>query len=97
MSPRVQANKVQKRLRAPRIPKISSDSVLFPKALTKMIFIFDQGFFIAHVSRVAALLRIVVFEKLAFQKSTFQKSLFKKSLFKEIFPQFYICFPTSVL
>jgi len=92
MSPRVQADKVQKRLRTPRIPSLLFQFDLVSKALTKMIFIFDQSFFIAHVSRVVALLRIVAFEKL-----TFQKSAFKESLFKEIFPPFYICFPTSVL
>lgn len=92
MSPRVQEDKVQKRLRTPRIPSLFFQFELFHKALMKSVFLFIQGFFIAHVSRVAALLRIVVFEKL-----TFQKSAFKKSLFKEIFPPFYICFPTSVL
>jgi len=91
MSPRVQADKVQKRFRTPRIPSLFFQFDLVLKALMKRCSLFDQGFFIAHVSRVAALLRIVVFEKLAFQKSAFQKLLFK-----EIFPPFYICFPTSV-
>ena len=47
MSPRVQADRVQKRLRTPRIPKFSSHSVLFSKALMKSVSLFIQGFFIS--------------------------------------------------
>jgi hypothetical protein len=81
MSPRVQANKHQKRRRAPRIPKISSRFILFFKALTEMIFIFDQGFFIAHLSRLVFLFRSVVP---------------KVTTFKIIFPLNNICFQASV-
>jgi len=111
MSPRVQAERIQNRLRTPRIPKFSSHSILYFEALAKRDFLFDQsffiakinslisaliekrdflfdqGFFIAHVSRVADLFRIAVFKL----------GDFKKSAFKTIFPQFYICFSTSVL
>ena len=81
MSPRVQANESQKRLRTPRIPFLFFQTDLIFKALTKEIFLFDQSFFIAPLSKPIDLLRIVVFEKKAF---------------KEFFPQYYICFPTSV-
>lgn len=92
MSPRVQEERIQNRLRTPRIPKFSSHSILYFEALTKRDFLFDQGFFIAHVSRVADLFRIAVFKL-----GDFKKSAFQKLSFKEIFPQFYICFSTSVL
>ena len=116
MSPRVQAERIQNRLRAPRIPSLSFQFELFHKALMKSVslfiqgffiakidshisaliekrdFLFDQGFFIAHVSRVADLFRIAVFKL-----GDFKKSAIQKLSFKEIFPQFYICFSTSVL
>ena len=82
MSPRVQANKYQKRRRAPRISSFFFQFDLVLKALTKMIFIFDQSFFITHLNSAVDLFRIVVFEKKTFQES---------------FPQFHFCFPTSVL
>lgn len=86
MSPRVQADRVQKRLRTPRIPKFSSHSVLFSKALMKSVSLFIQGFFIAHPGNAVDLFRIAFSEKAAFKKSSFRD-----------FPQFYICFPTSVI
>jgi len=91
MSPRVQAERIQNRLRTPRIPSLSFQFELFHKALMKSVSLFIQGFFIAHVSRVADLFRIAVFKLGAFKKSAFQKLSFKT-----IFPQFYICFSTSV-
>ena len=81
MSPRVQTSKTQKRLRTPRIPFLLFRFHLIFKALTKGFFLFDQSFFISPVSNAVDLFRIVVF---------------KKKAFKEFFPQFYICFPTSV-
>lgn len=59
MSPRVHADKVQKRLRTPRIPKFSSHSVLFSEALMKSVFLFIQGFFIRLFQLKHLLLRIV--------------------------------------
>ena len=81
MSPRVQARIGQKCLRTPRIPFLFFKFDFVLKALMKEIFLFDQSFFIAPLSKPIDLLRIVVFEKKAF---------------KEFFPQYYICFPTSV-
>ena len=81
MSPRVQASKTQKRLRTPRIPFLFFKFEFVIKALMKSVFLFIQGFFITPVSNAVDLFRIVVF---------------KKKAFKEFFPQFYICFPTSV-
>jgi len=111
MSPRVQADKVQKRLRTPRIPSLLFQFELFDQALMKSVslfiqgffiarnespisaligkrdFLFDQGFFIAHPGNAVDLFRITFSEQLAFKKLSFEK----------IFPQFYICFPTSVI
>ena len=110
MSPRVQAEKSQIRHRTPRNPKYLSRFELFSKALTKNdlffdrgFFIakdaphisaltkndlfFDRGFFIAHPGNAVDLFRIVFSEKLAFQKLSFEI----------VFPQYYICFPTSVI
>ena len=49
--------------------------------ISESVFLFIQSFFITPSSNVADLFRIVVSEKKAF---------------KEFFPQYYICFPTSV-
>ncbi|MPM81879.1 hypothetical protein SDC9_128936 [bioreactor metagenome] len=46
MRPRMEKNQTPKRIRTPRVPSVSSRTVLFFKALTKEIFLFDQGFFI---------------------------------------------------
>ena len=81
MSSRVQASKYQKRLRTPRVSSLFFKSDLIFKALMKSIFLFIQGFFITPLSNVADLFRIVIF---------------KKKAFKEFYPQYYICFPTSV-
>lgn len=110
MSPRVQADRVQKRLRTPRIPSLLFQFELFNTALMKSVslfiqgffiakidylisalivkrdFLFDQGFFIAHPGNAVDLFRIAFSEKAAFKKSSFRD-----------FPQFYICFPTSVI
>ena len=56
-------------------------------ALTKNDLLFDRGFFIAHPGNAVDLFRIVFSEKLAFQKLSFEI----------VFPQYYICFPTSVI
>ncbi len=106
MSPRVQASKYQKRLRTPRVSSlffkidfvlkalmkefflfiqgfsITKDTFHIFALISKRIFLFIQGFFITPASNVPDLFRIVVFEKKSF---------------KEFFPQFYICFPTSVV
>jgi len=104
MSPRVQAKTIQKRCSTPRIPFLlfRSDLILKAlmkrvflliqsffiasfyfafKALRKRIFLFDQGFFIARLHQLRFLIGFVVF---------------KISTFKKLFPQYYICFPTSV-
>lgn len=81
MSPRVQASKYQKRLRTPRIPFLFFKTDLIFKALTKEIFLFDQSFFIAPLSKLVDLFRIAIFEK---------------KTFKEFHSQYYICFPASV-
>ena len=81
MSPRVQAIKSQNRRRTPRIPFLLFRFHLVFKALMKEIFLFIQSFFITVLSNVPELFKIVVF---------------KNKAFKEFFPQFYICFPTSV-
>ena len=86
MSPRVQADRVQKRLRTPRIPSLLFQFELFDKALMKSVSLFIQGFFIAHPGNAVDLFRIAFSEKAAFKKSSFR-----------YFPQFYICFPTSVI
>jgi len=86
MSPRVQADSHQESLRTPRVPKFFSRFNLFLQALTKMIFIFDQSFFITHSSKLIRLFRIFVFKANAI----------KKFLLKIVFPQYHICFPTSV-
>ena len=82
MSPRVQAEKSQIRLRTPRIPEFLSRSDLFSKALTKNDLFFDQSFFISDLNKLFRLIRIFVF---------------KIEIDKELFPQYYICFPTSVI
>ena len=86
MSPRVQADRVQKRLRTPRIPSLLFQFELFNTALMKSVSLFIQGFFIAHPGNAVDLFRIAFSEKAAFKKSSFRD-----------FPQFYICFPTSVI
>ena len=86
MSPRVQADRVQKRLRTPRIPSLLFQFELFNTALMKSVSLFIQGFFIAHQGNAVDLFRIAFSEKAAFKKSSFRD-----------FPQFYICFPTSVI
>ena len=82
MHPRKEKQQTNFHLRAPRVPSVPSVIDLFSKALTKEIFLFDQSFFIAPLSKPVDLFRIVIFEKKAF---------------KEFFPQYYICFPTSVI
>jgi hypothetical protein len=63
MSPRVQTRIDQKRLRTPRIPSLLFQCELVSKALTKMIFIFDQSFFIALPGNAVDLFRIAFFRK----------------------------------
>ncbi|MDD4312036.1 MAG: hypothetical protein PHW41_06105 [Eubacteriales bacterium] len=96
MSPRVQASKYQKRRRAPRIPFLLFPFDLVFKALMKEIFLFIQSFFIAKdSSHISALIskRDFFFDQ-GFFIRLFQSKL---SLLRIVFPQFYICFPTSVI
>jgi hypothetical protein len=95
MSPRVQADKVQKRLRTPRIPSLLFQFELFDKALMKSVSLFIQGFFIArNGSPISALIgkRDFLFDQ-GFFIRLFQ---LKHLLLRIVSPQFYICFPTSV-
>ena len=110
MSPRVQADKVQKRLRTPRIPSLLFQFELFDKALMKSVSLFIQGFFIArNESHISALIgkRVFLFDQSffivhpgnavdRFRIAFFEKLANQKLFFKKIFPRFYICFPTSV-
>ena len=65
MSPRVQAQTIQKRFRTPRIPFLLSRFDDDRKALAKGVLLFDQSFFITHLGKLTDLFRIVVF-KIAF-------------------------------
>ena len=56
MHPRKEKQQTNSRLRAPRVPSIPTVNDLFSKALTKEIFLFDQGFFIAQVYKKRFLL-----------------------------------------
>ena len=87
MSPRVQAQTIQKRFRTPRIPFLLSRFDFAFKALTKRIFLFDQSFFITHSNRLRRFNRIAVFKIASLEELFFQK---------ELFSQYDICFPTSV-
>jgi hypothetical protein len=83
MSPRVQAQMIQKRFRTPRIPFLLSRFNYEGEALTKRISLFDQSFFIFNNgSRISALMKRVF--------------PLKHFLFKFVFPQYHSCFPTSV-
>jgi len=105
MSPRVQTNKYQKRLRASRIPFLLFRSDLILKALMKKDFLSGQGFFVANgCSRISALISkkdflsgqgffIAQFNLL---NRLYRIVVFQIAAFKELFPQYYICFPTSV-
>ena len=48
---RTEPQLTQIRLRTPRVPSVPFTNNSFSKALTKEIFLFDQGFFFAQVSR----------------------------------------------
>ena len=104
MSPRVQAEKSQIRLRTPRIPKFLSRFDLFSKALTKNDLFFDQGFFIAKgASHISGFIKNDLFFDQGFFISDLNKLfrpirifVFKIGTDKELIPQYYICFPTSV-
>ena len=109
MSPRVQTNRDQNRSRTPRIPKILSRFHLFLQALTKMIFIFDQSFFIGAncLSTLDCMKKEAFFDQSFFISQisncvrlfriyVFKVSKIKKFLLEIVFPQYYICFPTSV-
>lgn len=132
MSPRVQTNRDQIRRRTPRIPKILTRFHLFLQALTKMIFIFDQSFFIGakclgildcmkkeafldqsffigadDLGVLACKKKEAFFDQSFFISQfsnrirlfrifVFKVSAIKKFLLEIVFPQYYICFPTSV-
>ena len=81
MSPRVQAQTIQKRFRTPRIPFLLSRFDFAFKALTKGFSLFDQSFFITRLEKLTYLFGIVISELIGFKK---------------FFPQYYNCFPTSV-
>ena len=81
MSPRVQAQTIQKRFRTPRIPFLLSRFDFAFKALTKGFSLFDQSFFITRLEKLTYLFGIVISELIGFKK---------------FFPQYYSCFPTSV-
>ena len=55
MHPRKEKQQTNSRLRTPRVPSIPTVNDLFSKALTKEIFLFDQGFFIAQVYKKSIL------------------------------------------
>jgi len=128
MSPRVQAQTIQKRLRTPRIPFLVFRSDLVFEALTKRDFFFDQSFFIAKDSLhiLALMKRVFLFDQSSiitkdsfhilalmkrgflFDQSFFITDLnklfrlfsiivFKIASYKKLFPQYYICFQTSVI
>ena len=106
MSPRVQASKTQKRLRTPRIPFLFFKFKFVLKALMKEFFLFIQSFFITKDTfHILALISKSVFlfiqsffiTPVSNAVDLFRIVVFKKKAFKEFFPQFYICFPTSVL
>ena len=82
MSRAVKAKTTPSRLRAPRIPSDISLIVPFSRALIKGIFLFDQSFFITGSDRLRRFLKTIVF---------------KITVFRKFFPQFYICFQTSVV
>jgi hypothetical protein len=104
MSPRVQAQTIQKRFRTPRIPFLLSRFDFAFKALTKGFFLFDQSFFIANgSSRIPALMkRVFLFDQSFFithsnrLRRLNRIAVFKIASLKELFFQYYICFPTSV-
>ena len=105
MSSRVQASKYQKRLRTPRIPFLLFPFELFLKALMKEFFLFIQSFFhTKDFSNISALISESVFlfiQSFFITPSSnvadlFRIVIFKKKAFKEFYPQYYICFPTSV-
>lgn len=96
MSPRVQASKYQECLRTPRIPFLLFPFDLFLKALMKEFFLFIQSFFITKdCFNISALISESVF-LLSNVADLFRIVVSEKKSFKEFFPQFYICFPTSV-
>jgi hypothetical protein len=104
MSPRVQTQTIQECLRTPRIPFLLSRFDLVLKALTKRGSLFDQSFFVtvSQVAVPALTKRGSLFDQSFFvTESTNPRSLFrivilKLEALKELFPQYYICFPTSV-
>ena len=100
MSPRVQASKTQKRLRTPRIPFLLFQFDLVFKALMKEISLFIQSFFITkdtlHILALISKCVSLFIQSFFIRLFQFKISLLKLSLLKNIFPQFYICFPTSV-
>lgn len=51
MHPRKEKQQTQTHLRAPRVPSVPAVIDSFSKALTKEIFLFDQGFFFVPASR----------------------------------------------
>ena len=106
MSPRVQARIGQKCLRTPRIPFLLFQFDLVFKALMKEISLFIQSFFItkdtlhilALISKCVSLfIQSFFITPVSNAVDLFRIVVFKKKAFKEFFPQFYICFPTSVL
>ncbi len=100
MSPRVQARIGQKCLRTPRIPFLLFQFDLVFKALMKEISLFIQSFFITkdtlHILALISKCVSLFIQSFFIRLFQFKISLLKLSLLKNIFPQFYICFPTSV-
>ena len=87
MSPRVQAEKSQYRLRTPRISFLFFQFESFYKALMKRVFLLLQGFFIPQFYLNHFLLIRDFFVPLL---------QLKHSLLRIVSLIYHICFPTSV-
>ena len=96
MHPRKEKQQTNFHLRAPRVPSVPSVIDLFSKALTKEIFLFDQGFFFVQIYKGNGIdfSQSLSIPNLIFRFQTKLISLWKLIFQPKFIFQFYISYLT---